>query len=170
MSSYADNIVPYVAVTNRRAVTDLLPHRLLRAPAAEAYYRSIARALRPAVQVPLVLGGGIRSVATMADIVTSGDADFVALARPFIREPGLVRRIEHGLRGTVDCTSCNLCMHALGHIALPMLADALNDRGARQVNLYRALNSSRRWYRLGWASSGRCAMIWWRHRGCSASL
>jgi 2,4-dienoyl-CoA reductase-like NADH-dependent reductase (Old Yellow Enzyme family) len=115
MSSYADNIVPYVAVTARRAAADLLPRRLLRPPAAEAYYRWIAKALRPAVQVPLVLGGGIRSVATMADVVTSGDADFVALARPFIREPGLVRRIERGLRGTVACTSCNLCITHSGH-------------------------------------------------------
>jgi len=115
MTSYADNIVPYVAVNTRRALADLLPQRLLRAPAAEAYYRWIARALRPAVQVPLVLGGGIRSVSTMADIVTSGDADFVALARPFIREPGLVRRIEDGLPGTVGCTSCNICIMHSGH-------------------------------------------------------
>lgn len=115
MTSYADNIVPYVAVGRRRALADLLPHRLLRAPAAEAYYRWIARALRPAVQVPLVLGGGIRSVSTMVDVVTSGDADLVALARPFIREPGLVRRIEHGLRGSVDCTSCNICIMHSGH-------------------------------------------------------
>jgi 2,4-dienoyl-CoA reductase-like NADH-dependent reductase (Old Yellow Enzyme family) len=115
MTSYADNIVPYVAVSARRALADLLPHRLLRAPAAEAYYRWIARAARPAVAVPLVLGGGIRSVPVMADIVTSGDADFVALARPFIREPGLVGRIEQGLRGTAGCTSCNLCIMHSGH-------------------------------------------------------
>lgn len=37
MSSYADNIVPYVAVTARPAPQDLLPHHLFRAPAAEAY-------------------------------------------------------------------------------------------------------------------------------------
>jgi 2,4-dienoyl-CoA reductase-like NADH-dependent reductase (Old Yellow Enzyme family) len=115
MSSYADNIVPYVAVTRRRAVADLLPHRLLSPPPAEAYYRWIARALRPTTAVPLVLGGGIRSVATMAEVVTSGDADFVALARPFVREPGLVRRIERGLPGTVACTSCNLCIMHSGH-------------------------------------------------------
>jgi 2,4-dienoyl-CoA reductase-like NADH-dependent reductase (Old Yellow Enzyme family) len=115
MTSYADNIVPYVAVNARRAVADLLPQRLLRAPAAEAYYRWIARAVRPAVQVPLLLGGGIRSVSTMAGIVSSGDADFLALARPFIREPGLVRRIEEGLRGTVGCTSCNICIMHSGH-------------------------------------------------------
>jgi 2,4-dienoyl-CoA reductase-like NADH-dependent reductase (Old Yellow Enzyme family) len=115
MTSYADNIVPYVALTRRRAWADLLPHRLLHAPAAEAYYRWIAQALRPEVQVPLVLGGGIRSMSTMADIVDSGDADFVALARPFIREPGLVRRIEHGLRGTAGCTSCNICIMHSGH-------------------------------------------------------
>ena len=115
MNSYADNIVPYVAVDARRALTDLLPHRLWRTPAAEAYYRWIARTVRPSVQVPLILGGGIRSVSTMADIVTTGDADFVALARPFIREPGLVRRIQEGLRGTVGCTSCNICIMHSGH-------------------------------------------------------
>lgn len=113
MSSYADNIVPYVAVGARRALEDLLPHRLFRAPPAEAYYRWICQTLRPRVDVPLVLAGGIRSVATMADIISSGDADFVALARPFIREPDLVRHIEHGLRGSVACTSCNICaMHS----------------------------------------------------------
>ena len=115
MNSYADNIVPYVAVGPRRAVADLLPHRLFRAPAGEAYYRWIARKLHPAIQVPLVLGGGIRSVSTMADIVSSGDADFIALARPFIRQPDLVRRIEHGLRRRVDCTSCNICIMHSGH-------------------------------------------------------
>jgi 2,4-dienoyl-CoA reductase-like NADH-dependent reductase (Old Yellow Enzyme family) len=75
MTSYADNIVPYVAVDARRALADLLPHRLWRPPAAEAYYRWIARAVRPAVQVPLVLGGGIRSVSTMGAALLEGEAD-----------------------------------------------------------------------------------------------
>lgn len=51
----------------------------------------------------------------MADVVSSGDADFVALGRPFIREPDLVRRIERGLRGSAGCTSCNICIMHSGH-------------------------------------------------------
>jgi 2,4-dienoyl-CoA reductase-like NADH-dependent reductase (Old Yellow Enzyme family) len=32
------------------------------------------------------------------------------MARPFIREPDLVRQIEAGRRGLVDCVSCNICL------------------------------------------------------------
>jgi len=32
------------------------------------------------------------------------------LARPFIREPDLVRKIEAGKRGLVECVSCNICL------------------------------------------------------------
>ena len=45
----------------------------------------------------------------MDDIVRSGDADFLAMARPFVREPDLVNKIAHGRRGPVGCVSCNIC-------------------------------------------------------------
>jgi len=46
----------------------------------------------------------------MTDILASGDADFVAMARPFIREPDLVRKLEAGRTGGVECVSCNMCL------------------------------------------------------------
>jgi len=115
MRSYADNIVPYVAVDRRRAVGDLLPHRIFRKPPSQAYYRDWCKVLRSAVAVPLILGGGLRTPDVMADIIESGDADFVALARPFIREPDLVRTFETGREQPVACTSCNLCITHSGH-------------------------------------------------------
>lgn len=103
------SIVPYVAVGSRRAVRDLLLHRLLKPPGPEAYFLPYAREVRKVCNTKVILVGGLRRVATMEDIIRRGDADFVALSRPLIREPHLVRKIESGWRGQVACTSCNIC-------------------------------------------------------------
>jgi 2,4-dienoyl-CoA reductase-like NADH-dependent reductase (Old Yellow Enzyme family) len=60
----------------------------------------------------------MRTTATMEQVVRDGDADFVALARPLIREPDLVRQLVQGRTGRVDCTSCNLCLLHEGHHTL----------------------------------------------------
>jgi len=52
----------------------------------------------------------MRTTGTMTDVLASGDADFVAMARPFIREPDLVRKLEAGRTGGVECVSCNMCL------------------------------------------------------------
>ncbi|HEX3317257.1 MAG TPA: NADH:flavin oxidoreductase [Solirubrobacteraceae bacterium] len=113
-----DSARQYVAVDRRRAAEDLLVHRLLATPAAEAYFLPCARAVRAAAHTRIVLVGGMRTTATMERIVRDREADFVALARPLIREPDLVRQIIGGRTGRVDCTSCNLCLLHEGHHAL----------------------------------------------------
>jgi 2,4-dienoyl-CoA reductase-like NADH-dependent reductase (Old Yellow Enzyme family) len=119
MRGYADSAMPYVAVDRRRALRDLLLHRALRGrPAAEAYFRPWARALRARVDTTIVLVGGLRRTETMEEILASGDADFLALARPLVREPDLVRQLAEGRRGRVDCTSCNLCLMHDGYHSL----------------------------------------------------
>ena len=40
----------------------------------------------------------------------SGEADFISMARPLIREPGLPGRWERGDRREARCTSCNRCL------------------------------------------------------------
>lgn len=118
MLSPSDSAHQYVAVDRRRARQDWLFHRLGASPSPEAYYRGWAAQVRAATSTAIILVGGLRTVETMADIIRSGDADFVALARPFIREPDLVRQIERGRRGMVDCTSCNLCLDHSGRDTL----------------------------------------------------
>jgi hypothetical protein len=54
----------------------------------------------------------------MEQVLAAGDADFIAMARPFIREPDLVSQIQAGRTGRVDCTSCNLCLRHEGHHSL----------------------------------------------------
>jgi 2,4-dienoyl-CoA reductase-like NADH-dependent reductase (Old Yellow Enzyme family) len=60
----------------------------------------------------------MRRTETMEGVIASGDADFVAMARPFIREPDIARQIVEGRTGRVDCTSCNLCLMHEGHHSL----------------------------------------------------
>jgi hypothetical protein len=84
----------------------------------EAYYRPFAKAARAKLSLPLILVGGLRSTEAMDEIVGSGDADFLALARPFVREPDLAKQIMAGRRGPVSCVSCNLCFKHEGLDAL----------------------------------------------------
>jgi 2,4-dienoyl-CoA reductase-like NADH-dependent reductase (Old Yellow Enzyme family) len=114
----SDSAKEYVAVGPSRALRDLLLHRLLSPPHAEAYFLPSARELRKQVAVPIVLVGGMRVPETMETILNRGEADFIAMARPFIREPDLVVRLAQGRRGPVACTSCNLCLMHESHHSL----------------------------------------------------
>jgi 2,4-dienoyl-CoA reductase-like NADH-dependent reductase (Old Yellow Enzyme family) len=118
MRAPTDSARQYVAVDRRRAAADLLVHRLLADPVAEAYFVPWARRVRQHVSLPLIAVGGMRRVETMEQILTDGDADFIAMARPFIREPDIARQIARGRTGRVDCTSCNICLMHEGHHSL----------------------------------------------------
>ncbi len=118
MLAPSDSAKTYVAVGPRRAAEDLLVHRLLSEPRPEAYFDDWARRLREVVDTKVILVGGLRTTQTMAGVIAAGDADFIAMARPFIREPDLVSQIAAGRTGRVDCTSCNLCLRHEGHHSL----------------------------------------------------
>jgi 2,4-dienoyl-CoA reductase-like NADH-dependent reductase (Old Yellow Enzyme family) len=72
-------------------------------------YRERAGTLRQAVDVPVMVVLGIRSIKMAQSIVDSGDADLISMSRPFIREPGLVARWRRGDRAAARCISCNKC-------------------------------------------------------------
>lgn len=118
MAQATDSCAAYVAVDRHRAIEDLLPHRILAPAGEEAYFVPWARALRQQVTTTVVAVGGMRRTETMADVLRSGDADFIAMARPYIREPDLAAQIAAGRVGRVDCTSCNLCLRHEGHHSL----------------------------------------------------
>ena len=77
----------------------------------EAYYEEAARRLKQTVKVPVVLVGGIRSLAAAETLVTSGCADCIALSRPLIRDPHLIARWESGDRAPSACRSDNRCYY-----------------------------------------------------------
>jgi len=75
----------------------------------EIYFMEAAERYRREVKTPLILVGGIRSLDVAQRVVKSGLADYVALCRPLIREPGLVKRWHEGDTRPSTCISCNLC-------------------------------------------------------------
>lgn len=111
MSDYVSaSIRAYVAVTRRRAAEDLLVHRLHRDGEPEAYFLPFARELRRSVETNVILVGGLRRRETMERLIADGEADFVSLARPLIREPDLVAKLVAGRKAMPDCVSCNICL------------------------------------------------------------
>jgi 2,4-dienoyl-CoA reductase-like NADH-dependent reductase (Old Yellow Enzyme family) len=82
-------------------------------PEQEAYFAGAARAVKAAMDVPVILVGGLRSLSVMEQVVASGTADLVALSRPFVCEPDLVNRLRAGQAGAI-CSSCNACFNPAG--------------------------------------------------------
>ena len=80
----------------------------------EVYYREAAEAFKGEIQIPLILVGGFLSFGIADEAVASGITDYVALARPLIREPHLVRRWADGDTTKAKCISCNKCFLTLG--------------------------------------------------------
>jgi len=85
------------------------PIRLNVARAAdEAYNLPLAKAVKAAVACPVMVVGGFRSP-EVCEAALQHDADFVAMSRPFIREPDLARRWHSGDHSRATCISCNGC-------------------------------------------------------------
>ncbi len=92
-----------------------LPSRVSREGKPEiAYFREKASAVKQAVKVPVIAVGGIRSLEMASNIIQCGDADMVAMCRPFIREPGLIARWQSGDTVPARCISCNRCLGVVG--------------------------------------------------------
>ena len=77
-------------------------------PEKEAYNLSLASQFRSAVKCPIMVVGGFRSF-EVAEKTIQESADYISMARPFIREPALVKRWQEGDRSPARCISCNSC-------------------------------------------------------------
>ena len=78
-----------------------------------AYFQSEAKVFKKTVNVPLILVGGIRSYEAAEQLVGEGLADYISMSRPFIREPGLVKRWKSGDRREAFCISCDNCFEPI---------------------------------------------------------
>lgn len=86
--------------------------RKIDSPEREAYNAPCARRIKAEVDVPIIVVGGFRSPNVGEAILEKDGADFIALSRPFIREPDLVRKWETDRTHRALCISCNGCFLA----------------------------------------------------------
>ena len=93
-----------------RVAIRLAGSRFLRSyPYQEAYLLDRARQFRAALNLPLILLGGITRKQTM-DLAMAEGFTFVAMARALLREPDLLRRIQADPEARSLCIHCNKCM------------------------------------------------------------
>lgn len=75
----------------------------------EGYFAPMAKEVKSATNVPVMVVGGIRSLDKIEDIFQDNAADYISMSRPFIREPGLINRWKSGDTARATCISCNGC-------------------------------------------------------------
>ncbi|MFC1639204.1 NADH:flavin oxidoreductase [Gemmatimonadota bacterium] len=85
----------------------------IKKPADEGYLMDLARSTRGVVKCSVIGMGGFRSPEVINSALASGDVDFVSMARPLIREPGLIKRWKEGDTSRALCVSCSGCLKTL---------------------------------------------------------
>ncbi|MDF1533277.1 MAG: NADH:flavin oxidoreductase [Methanosarcinaceae archaeon] len=83
-------------------------------PEKEAYFKQYSKAIKEAVNIPIILVGGVRSKTMMESLLSDGYADMISMSRPFIREPDLIIKLKSGESEQVSCVSCNKCFDPSG--------------------------------------------------------
>jgi 2,4-dienoyl-CoA reductase-like NADH-dependent reductase (Old Yellow Enzyme family) len=88
------------------------PALLRHYPYQELYLLPLARQFRAAVTLPLILLGGVSSLAAIRQAMAEG-FDFVAMGRALLREPDLVARLATGDAVAGSCVHCNKCLPSI---------------------------------------------------------
>ena len=78
-------------------------------PENEAFNLDLASRFRDAVDCPIMVVGGFRSFDVAERAVSTCGMDYISMARPLIREPGIPNRWLSGDHGPARCLSCNQC-------------------------------------------------------------
>jgi len=78
-------------------------------PFEEAFFRPCARQFRDALDLPLILLGGINRRDTIERAMVEG-FEFVAMGRGLLRDPELINKMTKGEADESLCVHCNKCM------------------------------------------------------------
>lgn len=103
-------------------------------PFEDLFLLPLARQVRAAVKMPLVLLGGVSALAHLERAMDEG-FDFVAMGRPLLFDPALIARYRRGEATTSGCVQCNECITEMdrpGGVACARVPAQLEAR-AREV-------------------------------------
>ena len=102
---FAAALPPHARLGFKLAGEKLMPDY----PFEEAYFLPKARRFLEALDMPLILLGGINRLDTVQSALDEGFA-FVAMARALLRQPDLPNRWQAGTGTEGNCIHCNRCM------------------------------------------------------------
>lgn len=99
-----------VSATNESSGKGLMPARTkINSRDKQSYFREATTAIAAAVEAPVTLMGGNRSVELMNEILDSSEIEFVSIARPLLSEPDLINKWQEDESYKPRCVSCNKC-------------------------------------------------------------
>jgi 2,4-dienoyl-CoA reductase-like NADH-dependent reductase (Old Yellow Enzyme family) len=78
-------------------------------PFEPLYFLPLAREVRRAVKMPLVLLGGVKSMDDLETAMAEG-FELAAMARALVHDPALVAKYREGSQRTSGCVPCNQCV------------------------------------------------------------
>lgn len=97
------------SVAQKIALALLGPAIIKAHPYEPLYFLDLARQVRAAVKLPLVLLGGITALEHLQRAMDEG-FELAAMARALVHDPGLVGLYAAGAARTSGCVPCNLCV------------------------------------------------------------
>jgi 2,4-dienoyl-CoA reductase (NADPH2) len=136
-----------------------------------AAFRSLSGRLRKEVGIPVVASNRINMPADAEDIIASGDADMVSMARPFLADPEFVNKAAQGRIDEINtCIACNQA--CLDHTFANKRASCLvNPRAGHETELvYHPAPRARRIAVVGAGPAGLSAATVAAQRGHDVTL
>jgi 2,4-dienoyl-CoA reductase-like NADH-dependent reductase (Old Yellow Enzyme family) len=83
-------------------------------PAPFGAFRHLSRVVKAAVDVPVATVGRVTSIDMAEEILSSGDADLVGMARAAIADPEILSKSKAGRKAEVrPCVGANVCINGL---------------------------------------------------------
>lgn len=89
--------------------SDYVARAKVNKPEKEGYHAEAAARIAEAVDVPVILVGGIRSPQVVENLLGTTEIEYFTLGRPLLAEPDLPNRWSRGERRKARCISCNRC-------------------------------------------------------------
>ncbi|WP_105619648.1 NADH:flavin oxidoreductase [Vallitalea okinawensis] len=77
------------------------------------YNVDAAKSIKNAINIPVIVVGGIRTKSEIENIIENDKADMVAMSRPFVLEPNIVSKFKEGKQDEPKCINCNYCIIAI---------------------------------------------------------
>ncbi len=127
------------SIPQKIALTLFGPWVIRAHPFEPMYFLPLARRVRSAVRMPLVLLGGITSRDHLKQARNEG-FELVAMARALIHDPGLIARYASGTSTESGCVPCNRCVAEMdreGGVRCARVPEQLAQRAAASTALHR---------------------------------
>ena len=61
------------------------------------------------VNIPVILGGSLRDMKTINEVLNHTKVEFVSMSKPFVAQPDFLKEWKENGNGTAICQSCNNC-------------------------------------------------------------